>query len=62
MQTSIAIARMFSCQFPQPFLNLAVISPAPILSTRSRHCHQIANVALAGLELTQQAPHCRLPF
>src|ERR1700677_889230 len=62
MQPPVAKARMLSRQFPQPFLNLAVISPASILAARSRHRHQLAHVALAGLELRQQAPHFRSPF
>lgn len=59
MQTSIAEARMLTRQLSQPFLNLAVISPASIPATRSRHCHQLADVALAGRELGQQAPYFR---
>jgi hypothetical protein len=59
MQTPIAKAWMLTRQFPQPFLKLAVVSPAPIPATRSWHRHQLADVALAGLELGQQAPHFR---
>ena len=45
MQTPIAKARMLTRQFAQPFLNLAVISSASIPATRSRHRHQLADVA-----------------
>ena len=62
MQTPIAKARMLTRQFAQPFLNLAVISSALIPATQSRHRHQLADVALAGLELAQQAPHFRSPL
>jgi hypothetical protein len=56
-QIAAAKARMLPRQFAQPFLKQAVVSPAPIPATRSRHCHQLADVALAGPELFQQAPH-----
>ena len=59
MQSPVAEARVLTRQFSQPFLYMAVISPASIPPTRSRHRHQLADVALAGLELFQQAPHFR---
>src|SRR5262249_20090077 len=62
MQSPIAKAWMLAGQFSQPFLNQAVVSPASIPATRSRHPHQLADVALAGLELLQQAPHFRSSF
>jgi hypothetical protein len=52
---------MLTRQFPQPLLNLAIISPASIPATRSRHRHQLADVGLAGPELLQQARHFRSP-
>ncbi len=62
MQPPIAEARMLPRYFPQPFLNLAVVSPASIPANRSWHRHQVADVALAGLNLRQQAPHFRSPL
>ena len=62
MQPPIAEARMLPRQLPQPFLNLAIVSPASIPAARSWHCHQLADVALAGLVLLQQAPHFRSPL
>ena len=61
MQSPIAEARMLAGQLAQPLLNLTVVSSASIPATRSRHCHQLADVALTGLELHQQAPYFRSP-
>src|SRR5579875_208264 len=62
MQAPVAQARMLSRQLPQPLLDLAVIPPAPVSTARSRHRHQLADVALAGPELLQQAPHLCPPL
>jgi hypothetical protein len=53
---------MFSRKFPQLFLNLAFVSPASTPAARSRHFHQLADVALAGPKLGQQAPHFPSPL
>ena len=62
MQPAIAEARMFPRQCLQLLSKVAVVTLASIQATRSWNFHQPADVALAGLELHQQAPHFGPPY